>query len=62
MRMIFKVDLGIYLPIKPIFIMDFGIWGPDVPLKCLFTYSGGPKKIQNGPTISTNLDKDASFG
>ena len=49
MRMIFKVDLGIYLPIKPIFIMDFGFWGLDVPLKCLFTYSGGPRRSKTGP-------------
>ena len=35
--MIFKVDLGTYLPIKPILIMDFGFWGPDVSLKRLFS-------------------------
>ena len=49
MRMIFKVDLGIYLPIKPIFIMDFGFWGPDVPLKCLLPTLEAPRRSKTGP-------------
>ena len=48
--------LGGLLPIKPRYIMDLWFFSLYVPLKHLFTSSGGLKRAQNMPKISPKWD------